>query len=90
MTVNVITVTLAGAGKLERETLKEDDPSYGMLDGDNEITLIGPVIGAKEVNTKEAFKLAPVTSEYTNMVFTEDAVTEGDWEVTEKLSEVAE
>ena len=60
-----------------------------MIDGSNETTCIGPDMGTKEVKTKDAFILAPVTAEYTNMVLTEDADTAGDWAVIEKLSEVA-
>jgi hypothetical protein len=49
-----------------------------MIDGSNETTCIGPDMGTKEVKTKEAFKLGPVTAEYTNMVLAEDADTTGD------------
>jgi hypothetical protein len=50
-------------GKFERKSLNEDVPSKGTADGDTESTLIGPTIGAKEVNSNVAFKLGPVFAE---------------------------
>ncbi len=73
-------------GKFERKSLKADVPSNGIADGNTERTLIGPEIGAKEVNSKEAFKFGPVISEYIETKSTDDSNKTGDSVVTEKMS----
>jgi hypothetical protein len=83
---NVTIGKLTLYGKFESKSLTEDIPSNGMVDGNTSTILIGPTIGAKKVNSNEAFKLRPVIAEYTQMVKTEDSYKAGDSAVTEKMS----